>query len=149
MFRRILVGVDGSEPGTRAAATAAGLAHTYDGSIVLINVVQVSDIAAEAINASATEHLGDKPKRIMEKLSGAILDKAREVALAAGLPAERIETRSRDGNQAQQLVKAAKAEKADLVVVGSRGRGRLEGMLLGSVSQKLAALAPCPCLIVR
>ena len=39
--------------------------------------------------------------------------------------------------------------KADLIVLGSRGRGRMEGLLLGSVSQKIAALAPCPCLIAR
>lgn len=149
MFRRILVGIDGSEPSLRAAATAAGLARTYDGDVILVHVVQVSEIAAQAINASAMEHLGEKPQRLMEKLSGAILAKARDAAMAAGQPADRIETLSRDGNQAQQLVKAAKAAKADLVVVGSRGRGLVEGLLLGSVSQKLAALSPCPCLIVR
>jgi nucleotide-binding universal stress UspA family protein len=43
----------------------------------------------------------------------------------------------------------ADRENADLIVVGSRGLGRLRELLIGSVSHKVAMLAKCPCLIVR
>ncbi len=148
MFERILVGVDGSESALKAVATAAGLGKAHDSDLVLVHVVQISAIADQALKMSATEHLKENPKTIMEKLSQEVLDKARAHAREAGLPDERITTLTSDGNQARQLIQAAEQQKADLIIVGSRGRGRLEGILLGSVSQKIAALAPCPCLIV-
>lgn len=148
MFEKILVGVDGSESALTAVTTAAGLGKTHDSDLVLVHVVQISAIADQALKMSATEHLKDNPKTIMEKLSQDVLDQARAHARDAGLADERITTLTTDGNQARQLIEAAEQQKADLIVVGSRGRGRLEGMLLGSVSQKIAALAPCPCLIV-
>ena len=148
MFRKILVGVDGSDSALRAVALAAELGKVHDAELVLVHVVQISAIADQALQMSATEHLKENPKTIMEKLSHEVLDQARARAREAGVADERITTVTSDGNQARQLIQAAEQHKADLIVVGSRGRGRLEGLLLGSVSQKIAALAPCPCLIV-
>lgn len=149
MFRTILVGVDGSESALQAVALAAALSKAHDSALVLVHVVQVSAIADQALQMSATEHLKEDPKTIMEKLSQEVLDQARACAIQAGASEGRIATLTTDGNQTRQLVQAAKDREADLIVLGSRGRGRLEGMLLGSVSQKVAALAPCPCLIAR
>ena len=70
-------------------------------------------------------------------------------AVDAGVSDDRITTVTRDGNQARQLLRVTTQQEADLIVMGTRGRGRVEGLLLGSVSQKIAALAPCPCLIAR
>lgn len=149
MFSKILVGVDGSEPALKAVAYAAGLSRTHDAQLVLMHVVQISAIADQALKVSATEHLKETPKGIMEKLSQKILDQARNKALEAGAKDHLMTTFTTDGDQARQLIQAAKRRKADLIVLGSRGRGRLEGLLLGSVSQKVAALAPCACLIAR
>ncbi len=148
MFQKILVGVDGSEPALKAVSLAAGLSQTYGARLILVHVVQVSAIAEQAINLSATEHLKETPKTIMGKLSQEVLGKAREYALNAGVPEDHIDSVTTDGDQARQIIQTAKRENTDLIVLGSRGRSRLEGLLLGSVSQKVAALAPCPCLIV-
>jgi nucleotide-binding universal stress UspA family protein len=148
MFRKILVGVDGSEPALRAVYLGGTLSQTFDAQLVLVHVVQVSAIAEQAINMSATEHLKENPKNIMEKLSQEVLEKARRQANQAGVRDDHIDTITVDGDQARQLIQTAKRQNVDLIIVGSRGRGRLEGLLLGSVSQKVAALAPCPCLIV-
>ncbi len=148
MFQTILVGVDGSESALKAVDVAANLAKTSEGQILLLHVVQVSAIAEEALKVSATAHLKENPKGIMERLSQKVLDGARERARRVGLTDEKIAASSADGDQAREIIKAAKRKKVDLIVVGSRGRGRLEGLLLGSVSQKVSALSPCPCLIV-
>jgi nucleotide-binding universal stress UspA family protein len=52
------------------------------------------------------------------------------------------------GDPAEVIIEAAAREKADIVVVGRRGRGRLSALLLGSVSQKVASLAPCTVVVV-
>jgi nucleotide-binding universal stress UspA family protein len=53
------------------------------------------------------------------------------------------------GNPVQEIIAAAKDWQADLIVVGSRGHGRLTGLLLGSVAQKVISLAHCPVVVVR
>ena len=58
-----------------------------------------------------------------------------ETVIAAGDPTQAIET--------------AKARNVDTIVIGSRGLGDLQGLLLGSVSHKVAQMAPCTCIIVR
>ncbi len=148
MFQKILVGVDGSESALKAVDVAANLAKTSDGQILLLHVVQVSAIAEEALNISATAHLSENPKGILERLSQDVLEGARKRAQRVGLTDQQVATLSADGNQAREIIRTAKRRKVDLIVVGSRGRSRLEGLLLGSVSQKVSALSPCPCLIV-
>ena len=64
----------------------------------------------------------------------------------AGAESPRVEQHVRQGHPARVLLDAA--ADADLLVVGSRGHGGFAGMLLGSVSQHLAAHAPCPVLVV-
>ena len=149
MFRKIIVGVDGSEAALRAVGLAADLSKVHGSQLVLAHVVQISAIADQALKISATEHLKQDPKSIMEKLSESVLDQAKDRALQAGAQAQDISVVTADGDQARQLIQVAKRRKADLIVMGSRGSGRLEGLLLGSVSQKVAALAPCACLIAR
>ena len=148
MFQKILVGVDGSDSALKAVDVAADLASNADGRLLLLHVVQVSAIAEEALNVSATAHLKEDAKGIMERLSQEVLNTARERARRVGLADQKISSMNADGNQAREIIKIAKREKVDLIVVGSRGRGQLEGLLLGSVSQKVSTLSPCPCLIV-
>ncbi len=148
MFQKILVGVDGSESALKAVDVAANLAKALDGRLLLLHVVQVSAIAEEVLKVSATAHLKENPKGIMERLSQEVLDGARERARRVGLRDAKIATMSADGDQAREIIKTAKSRKMDMIVVGSRGRGRLQGLLLGSVSQKVSSLSPCPCVIV-
>jgi len=149
MFKKILVGVDRSESALHAVALAGALSATHDVVLILVHVVQLSAIADQVLKMSATEHLKEDPKGIMEKLSQDVLDQALAHAVKEGTSEERISLLSADGDQARQLIKVAKDQNVDLIVLGTRGRGRMEGLLLGSVSQKIAALAPCHCLIAR
>ena len=77
---------------------------------------------------------------------------ANQILTAAKTRAERlgisIRLRSAWGDPAQSIIETAARESTDTLVVGRRGRGRLAGLLLGSVSQKIASLAPCTVVIV-
>jgi nucleotide-binding universal stress UspA family protein len=53
------------------------------------------------------------------------------------------------GDPAEQILACANARQADLIALGSRGHGRLAGLLIGSVAQKVVALARCPVLVVH
>jgi len=82
----------------------------------------------------------------LELLETGILRQAKERAVSIGAP--RVRTWSGSGDVAQTIIETAKREKADIIIVGRRGRGQLADLLLGSVSQKLVSLAPAPVLVV-
>lgn len=63
--------------------------------------------------------------------------------------ATRISTRSSAGDPAEEIIALAKDRGVEQIVLGSRGHGRLAGLLLGSVAQKVLAHASCPVLVVR
>jgi nucleotide-binding universal stress UspA family protein len=71
-----------------------------------------------------------------------------EAAVEAENERVRAETARREGEAATEICAVARERGARLVVVGTRGRGRAEGMLLGSVSRAVLAGAPCPVLVV-
>jgi nucleotide-binding universal stress UspA family protein len=63
--------------------------------------------------------------------------------------ATKIEQVIEAGDPTRRILACAKARGADLIVMGSRGLGDLQGLLLGSVSHKIAHLAKCTCITVR
>jgi nucleotide-binding universal stress UspA family protein len=135
----ILVGVDGSPPARQAVRVAAGLARLVGGAVAGVHVAvprefSVGDPPWAALRAEeAARHLGEEILAEARGLAGDVLV-ARE--LHFGAPAD-------------ILCRRAKELGADLLVVGSRGLGRLDRLLLGSVSAAVAAQAPCSVLVVR
>ncbi len=62
---------------------------------------------------------------------------------------KKVESTLERGDAAQAILEQAKKLGVDLIVLGSRGLGNVEGVLLGSVSHKVGQMAPCPCATVR
>ncbi len=85
-------------------------------------------------------------KEMLESISAETLTKARERARAAG--AASIQLESRAGDVAQSVIDIAKDKAVDVIIVGTRGAGPFERLLLGSVSHKLVNLAPLPVIVV-
>ncbi len=139
MFERILLTVDGSEHAMRAAKVAADLARCMKAELrILVVYAPIPPYLGEpnlqqAINARLNE-------------AQAILQKA--VETVGETPGE-IHTELIEGDAAETIIEVAKTRNSDLIVMGSRGLGRLAGLLLGSTSQKVLSHAPCPVLIVR
>jgi nucleotide-binding universal stress UspA family protein len=146
MSGRIVVGVDGSETATAALRWAVDEASLRDATLVAVLAWTFVPPAAIAdpgvIPVAATTMIDD----LDAERTGATraLDAALEGVSTGGVQVERIVS---EGSPGDVLVEAAAG--ADLVVVGSRGRGGIKSALLGSVSSHVAHHAPCPVVIVR
>ena len=140
MFRRILVAVDGSEHSRQAALVAARLAREIGSDLTLLTVYrQPPGFEGEPYYSEALEAALADAQRI--------LDSAAADVLADGGP--KPETSALGGDPVAEICEAASAGGHDLIVMGTRGLGRLQSALLGSVSGQVAAAGCCPVLIVH
>ncbi len=139
MFKEILLGVDGSPHSLRAAKMAGDLARTMKANLRIVTAFD-----------PVPSYLGDP---YIQQVASARIEAAEEVlqkALGAvgEIPGE-LKTEVLEGSAAEAILNVAETRHPDLIIMGSRGRGRLTGALLGSQSQKVVQHAPCPVLIVR
>ena len=138
-LKKILAPVDGSEYSLRAAAYAVEMAGVMNSEIILIHchksfpVVLGEPYFQNAIN------------KIM-KNANELLEPYREILNSAEVVyTERV----LEGPAAKAICHSAEVEGADLIIMGSRGRNDLEGLLLGSCTHRVLKIAPCPVLVVR
>jgi len=140
MFNELLLAVDGSEHALNAARLAADLANAMASKTLRI-VVAYDPIPS---------YLGEPD---MQSAINARLSESQEIlrkaADAVGKTSAEIHTELIEGNPAEAIIEVAKTRGSDVIVMGSRGLGRLIGLVLGSTSQKVVSHAPCPVLIVR
>lgn len=135
----VVVGVDGSEDARTAAEWALREAAAHGGRLVVVHAWNLPALA------SASETLIAVPLQDLQQSAEELLE--REVAHLrrfGSTPA--IDTRLEYGSAVTALLAAA--AEADMVVVGSRGAGRVVGLLLGSVSQAVVTRAECPVLVI-
>lgn len=140
MFEKILLAVDGSEHALRAARTAADLARTMKAKD--FRIVVAYDVIPPYLGEPNLQYAINAR---MEE-ANTILQNA--VKAVGELPCE-IHTELIEGSSAEAIIGVAATRKSNVIVMGSRGLGKLAGLLLGSTSQKVVAHAPCPVLIVR
>lgn len=144
MFRNILVAVDGSAHAQRAVAEAADLASATNAKITLITVV--SDPNAWVLGTSFGTPVD------LEALQEATTAEHRRLLndAVAGLPEElHAHEVLAHGPPAHAIVRQVEAAGHDLVVMGSRGRGGVRALMLGSVSHQVLHTSPVPVLVVR
>ncbi len=148
-MERIVAAIDGSAPSLKAVDFAADLASKYDAELLLFNVARefTPIIDAELEAYARIEHIETLASEVGLAAAETVLAGARLTARANG--ATRISTKSAFGDPAEEIIALAKDRQADLIVIGSRGHGRLAGLLLGSVAQKVLAHASCPVVVVR
>ena len=138
-LKKMLVVVDGSEHSMRAAEYAVELATLIKVEILLVYchkpfpVVLGEPYFQNAIN------------KILKK-SNERLDPFRKLLQDSKVD---FSDRILEGPAAQAICEVAAIEKVDLIVMGSRGRNDLEGLLLGSCTHRVLKTAPCPVLVVR
>lgn len=135
---RVVVGVDGSPSSQAALRWAVRYAGLVSGKVEVVTAWDLPGAAswsAPAVDADFDEE--EAERRLVEEVRSVLGEDG-----ASG-----VHERLVRGDPAEVLVDAA--EGADVLVVGSRGRGGFRRALLGSVSQQVALHAPCPVTIVR
>lgn len=141
-MKRIVVPVDGSEGAGKAARFAAELAAATHAELVLLHVFDAPAVAQMGLEALDRDGVA----RAEEYVAKGSFDAARA---AIGDMSVTIKTHSDIGHPAHGIVAYAGSSAADLVVMGTRGRSEIAGLLLGSVSEYVLRHAPCPVTVVR
>lgn len=138
MFTTIVWATDGSENADRALSVAKALARENGASLVVVHIVEkYASQRVEGLSVYADEEQVEaKLKRVLEELSGEGLDANLKIVNHIG------------PQPAHEIADLAREVGADLIVAGTRGHAALSGLLLGSVTQRLLHVAPCPVLVV-
>lgn len=137
MFKTIVIGLDGSDDADAALPSAVELAKAGGGEIVIAHVVE--RIAAKGDMAPVNPNEDE----IKAKIAG------QAEKLAADGVGARVETATVVlGGPATSIEEIAEAAGADLIVVGSKGRSAIGGLLVGSVPNRLLHISKRPVLVV-
>jgi nucleotide-binding universal stress UspA family protein len=144
-MKRILVATDGSDAANRAVDYAAQLAKDNSADLLIVNVVGGDGLFGNMFNR-ITNAQEVWLKELFSSESAAILAKAKD--RTQSIDESKVQLASRIGDVAQTIIDVAREKEVDAIVVSKRGAGRIGGLLLGSVSQKLVSLAPLPVTVV-
>jgi nucleotide-binding universal stress UspA family protein len=138
MYEKLLVAVDHSEITERVLAAAEGLALLSSGEVLVLHLrerevmpragliaTETTDEAQQAVDAAVAELTG------------------------AGVKAQGIVRNTLYGYAAREIIAEAKAHDVGAIIMGSRGRSDLAGLVLGSTAHKVIHLADRPVLVVR
>ena len=138
---RILVATDGSREAQLALTTAADLAKSTDSELHVLHVGEVPRVYHPERHAYRAEY------EAHEREAQQILEA--EVERIDGAGATAAQAHLRMGRADEEIVELAQSIDAGLIVIGSRGQGRLRRALVGSVSESVVRHAHCPVTIVR
>jgi nucleotide-binding universal stress UspA family protein len=140
----VLIAIDGSELATEAAFQAIRLFGS-ENDFTLLEVIHIPVPVVETPDTS----LPPSPEDILAAAAPAELDARADLAQVA----RKLRVAARQivevGDPGETVLRVAKREHADVIVVGSHGRGWAKRALLGSVSHKVLHNPPCPVLVVR
>ncbi|MBW2123298.1 MAG: universal stress protein, partial [Deltaproteobacteria bacterium] len=136
-----LVAIDGSEHAQRALDHALSLALKYRAVVYLVHVLSPLPLMTE--QAEVGEEIEEKRRALAEEF----LEQAVRQVEKRGV--RNFQSTLLLGAPERMIVDFAGRNGIDMIVMGSRGAGAVENLLLGSVSHKVCQLAPCTCVTVK
>jgi len=137
-YMNILVPLDGSKYSEKALLHACDMAKNYQSRLILLYVVEKL-ISINPLDKKAYLEM-------LRKVGNDVLVKGKKTALKQGIDSKIV---VKEGNIANEIIKLAKKEQCNLIIVGNKGLGATARFFLGSVSNKLANNSPCSILIVK
>ena len=173
MLNTVLVPTDGSPHADRAVDFAGELAAKFGAKVILLHVLLRGHMPEGLLRAAQVENLGAKgqvpenlvnmPQEIMARVEGKkgtqmpldvlqfigkrVLAGAEQTCRDKGV--ETVELKVEEGNPTEIILDYAKRNKADAIVMGSRGLSTWKGILLGSISNQVSHMAACTCITVK
>lgn len=137
--KKILVAYDGSRQSQKALQWAVAMASKFDSEITTVTVVKPPEFSPtiseiDEFYADAEQHLAP------------ILDSVRNFGLNNDIA---IKTQILRGHPAESIVKYAYENKADIIIIGTRGMGGFRNLIIGSVAQKVVSYSKIPVLTVK
>jgi nucleotide-binding universal stress UspA family protein len=175
MIKKILVPTDGSDHANKAVDLAADLASKYDAELVILHVLlhntSVYDLKALGENLNAPAEVIDELERVakamvdasgtgyggpiflpaspetLREIGNLVCDSAKQ--RAASRSVSKVAAHIADGGAADAILEAAEKENVDMIVMGSRGLGKIADLLMGSVSHRVSHMSKCTCITVK
>jgi nucleotide-binding universal stress UspA family protein len=144
MIKNILLITDGSAPAERAAHFAASLAVCYQAKVIVLH-------AFDPFPSHLGSYLGEPSysQAIQKTLEGARSLVLNVATRLHELGVTDVDTEILEGPAVNAILSMVETRKPDLLVMGARGRGTWQGIILGSVSMAITQRAECPVLVVK
>jgi len=141
MYSKILVATDGSEQNHQAVVEAVGLARSEKADLHCLFIVDTIAFASLPMDVT-----WENVYNVLYQEGKDAINAVQKRAKKSGI---KFTGSVQEGNPAMEIVKYARENKVDIIVVGTLGRGGLSRFLLGSTAEKVIRTAPCPVLVVR
>ena len=151
-LRRITLAIDTSEPSVKALEfvrtkfqpdqlnSNGGRAPSH---VIVLHVIKRQPLAPFTVRYTAP---WIKSEKKVKDVARKLINRAVQQLITAGFTAEPI---CKVGDPAEEIMNVASKRNADLIVMGAKGLGKIDRILLGSVSTRVVQYATCPVLVVR
>ncbi len=147
MFKIILVAVDGSKASTQALEMAIQISEKFGAGLHLLHVVREMQVPLNPGLMEKYEEVQRQRHDLLRSAGEEVLNQAKRMAQSKGI--DSVETDIGSGDPATAIVGYADKKQIDLIVIGNRGLGQVQSMLMGSVSRKVSNITKAACLIVK
>ena len=144
MWKKILVGVDGSNPSLHALNIAASMAAQNKAELTILSVMPplppIPEGAMPNYAPQFTQDLTESHENMVNAKAGEVKEKH---------PGLKVVPIVMTGSPSRKIIEAAKAREADLIVLGNRGTSGILSWMLGSVSRQVTDACTVPVLVVK
>ena len=145
MIKRVMIATDGSDTSKKATVIGIDIARQAKGTVIAVYVMDISRLS-HLPGYATLPGLKEKILALMEDEGRQAIEFVQNRAQIMSVPCLKIIAQ---GNPAEELLKAAREQEADIIVMGKIGRTAVEKFLLGSVAEKVVFQSTIPVLLIK
>ena len=145
MIKSVMIATDGSDTSKKAAVIGIDIARRANGTVTAVYVMDISRLS-HLPGYATLPGLKEKILALIQDEGRQAIEFVQDRALVMGVPCNKIIAQ---GNPGEELLKAAREQEADLLVMGKIGRTAVEKFLLGSVAEKVVLQSTIPVLLIK